>query len=417
MSDESDSYTSVLLPAAEIALFTKDPDSRQAFEALGADWRFARVVLTVHEGDVDAAAAMYKSAASPALVIVQTDDIDNGFSEKLESLAGSCSEGTSAIVVGPVNDVNLYRRLVGMGVSDYLVKPLKTAQLASDIAATLIEQIGASGSRLIVLMGAKGGVGTTSLAEGLAWGVSEKLGQKTFLLDAAGGWSSLSVGLNFEPSATLAEAARAAADGKADNLTRMIYKAGERLFVLSSGGDVMLDDSVDAGSYEALLDYLMAIYPVVILDLSGATAELKRTALTKAHEILLVTTPTLPSVRAARTLIQEIKELRGNNDGNLDVLVNMQGFAPKHEVSKNQIEEGLERKPAAVIPFDPALFVKAESEGRKLTEAKPGAAIMDQILPLVTGILSLPGADAGGEAGSAAKKGGLSGILTKLKTK
>src|SRR5690606_23129711 len=112
----------------------------------------------------------------------------------------------------PVNDVNLYRKLIGMGVSDYLVKPVQQEELSNDIAASLIERIGASGSRLIVMMGAKGGVGTTVLSEGLAWGLSEDLGQKTFFLDAAGGWSTLPVGMDFEPATTLADALRAAVD-------------------------------------------------------------------------------------------------------------------------------------------------------------------------------------------------------------
>ncbi len=417
MSEEDKSYTAVLLPSATVALYTVDDESKAAFQSLEDDWRFARVTLEVFEGDVDAAIKAYQETESPDLVIVQTESIDEAFSGQLEALSGHCAEGTSAIVIGPVNDVNLYRKLVGMGVSDYLVRPVDTKTLGNDIGATLLDQIGARESRLIAFMGAKGGQGVTVLAEALAWGVSDKLDQKTFLLDTAGGWSTLSVGLDFEPSTTLNEAVRVAVEGNEDSLSRMIFKASEKLSVLSSGGDVMLDDSVAPDKFEILLDYLMAIYPVVIVDLSASTSALRRMVLTKAHEICLVATPTLPSVRATRTLLQEIKELRGNSDEAVDVIVNMQGLAPKHEVLKGQIEDGIERKPAAIISYEPDLFIRTESEAKKLLDDKAGAEIVDKLLPLARKLLAGTGSDTVNTDAEASTKGALGQFLDKLKAK
>ena len=414
MSEEDKSQTSVLLPSARVALFATDAETKDAFHALESDWRFARVTLESFDGDVEVATKHYSANVAPELVIVQTETIDDGFTERLEALAGYLSENTSAIVIGPVNDVNLYRRLIGMGVSDYLVKPIQTGPLGDDIAKTLIESIGVSDSRLIAFIGAKGGVGATTLAEALAWHVSGDLAQKTFLMDAAGGWSTLSVGMNFEPSTTLAEASRAAAEGNEDSLTRMIHHAADRLDVLSSGGDVMLEDIVDPGQYEALLEYLMGLYPVVLADLSCGTAALKRAILSRAHLTFLVTTPTLPSVRAARTLLQEIKELRGGNIENVEVILNMQNFAPKSEVPKGQIQEGLERPPSIVIPFDSEIFVGTESEAARLGEHKGATEIVRDILKPIRALLSLP---AGGGADDGGKKGGLGQILTKIKAK
>lgn len=412
MSDGDKSYTTVLLPAARVALFTRDSETRTTFEAIARDWRFARVEMKIYDGDAETAAQMYQAEASPALVIVQTDSIDDGFTQKLEALSAHCAEGTAAMVIGPVNDVNLYRKLIGMGVSDYLVRPVKQDEMSNDIAASLIERIGATGSRLIVTMGAKGGVGTTVLTEGLAWGVSENLAQKTFLLDGAGGWSTLAVGMNFEPATTLADALRAAIDNKQDSLSRMMFKASDRLTVLSSGGDVMLEDAVAPEHFEYFLDYIMATYPVVLVDLSAAPVGIKNVVLRRAHEILLVTTPTLPAVRAARTLLHEIRELRGGADANIDLIVNMHNLAPKHEVSKAQIEEGLERAIGAMIEFDPGLFVSTESAAKKLTADKAGAAIVDALLPLARKVLAIAGGEPANEDDG---RKGIGGLLSKLK--
>ncbi|MCB1556395.1 MAG: type II secretion protein ATPase [Alphaproteobacteria bacterium] len=416
MSETEKSYTSVLLPGARVAFFTHDDTSKAAFLSFEKDWRFARIALEVYDGDVDTAIETYGNTTSPDLVIVQTDDVSGAFTAKLESLAGSCAEGTAAIVVGPVNDVNLYRKMVGMGVSDYLVKPLDPEAFANDVAVTLLEKVGAKDSRLIALMGAKGGVGTSVLAQALSWGLADSLGQKTFLMDAAGGWSTLSVGMDFEPATTLIEAGRAAYEGKEDSLTRMIHTAAEKLFVLSSGGDVMLDDPVSTDYYEALLDYLMAVYPFVVVDLSGAVPALKRTVCSRAHRIGLVTSPVLSSVRATRSLTQEIRELRGGSETDISLILNMRGIGAKNEVPKKQIQEGVEQDIIADIAFNPALFFKTEAEGRKWSGVKEGAVIVESLLPLVQDMLAvLPGGDEPGGKGKTGKQAGvLGGLLGKL---
>lgn len=416
MSDDDRSYTSVLLPSARVTLFTRDAETRAAFDAIRQDWRFARVTLDVVDGDVNDAINTYSSYASPDLVIIQTEEIAGGFTDRLEALGGVCNEGTAAIIIGPVNDVNLYRRLVNLGISDYLVKPIKAEYLGNDIAGTLLKKIGATGSRLIALMGGKGGVGVTAISQTLAWATSDMLGQKTFLLDASGGWSTLSVAIGFEPAATLAEAARAAVENNEDSLSRMIHEASDKLFVLSSGSDVMLEDNVPPEHYEALLNYLMGIYPVVIVDLSQSPSALRRVVLTKANRIIMVTAPTLPSVRATRTLLQELKDLRGGTNDAAEIVVNMQGYSAKNEVSKSQIEQGLDRHVAAMIPFETELFVTIESQGKKIHEDKEGALIAERLLRIVRDVI----ADTGSEVVKSdedKKSGKLSGLLTKLKVK
>lgn len=406
--------TSILLPAAGVDLFIRDPETAAAARALAEDWRFARVTLNIVEGDVENAIAAYERAPSPALLIVETDTTDESFVSRLETLSGLCSEGTSAVIVGPVNDVNLYRSLTSMGVSDYLVRPVPQETLSEVIAGTLIDRLGAAGSHLIAMVGAKGGVGTSALAQALAWGVAEELDQKTFFLDVAGGWSSLSVGMQFDPATTLPEAARAAAARDEDTLKRMLFKAGNRLSVLASGADAMLDPSISAQQLEDILDMVMTSYPVVIVDLSGAVPSLQRTVMNRAHELIVVTTPTLPSLRSARSLMQEIKVLHGGSAEGIDLVVNMQGLAPGKEVPKADIASALECVPAAILPFDPKLFIGLESEGRNLMEDKAGYDIVSALLPLASRILPGSAESAGSDTPDS---GGIGRLLSKIKPK
>jgi len=380
------SETNTLLPTASVDFYIKDEQTSQAALALADDWRFARVKINVYESDVDGAIAQYQDSTSPDLIIIETDSTGDDFTESLGHLSAYCEENTNAIVVGPVNDVDLYRNLTQMGVSDYLVRPVPLETMSEIIAATLIKELGTSGSRLITVLGAKGGVGSSALAQGLAHGLAD-LDHKTFLLDAAGGWSSLGVGMGFEPVATLAEAVKAAAAKDQDILNRMLHKVNDKLTVLATGADAMLEASVHAQQYEELLDFIMQSYPVVIVDLSDSIPSLKKAVIGRSHQITLVTTPTLPSLRATRSLIQEVKLLQDGKSDQIDVLVNMAGMIPAKEVPLKDIEAALEMKPKVTIPFDAKLFVGSENEGRRLADDKVGADVVNRLMPLTESLL------------------------------
>lgn len=408
--------TAVLLPESSIAVFSKDKETLESARALESDWRFARVVAGVEEGGIDSAIQSYQEFESPDLLIIQTDTIDEAFTAKLEELAAHCGEGTAAIVIGPENDVNLYRRLIDMGISDYLVKPIMADVMAEIAAKTLIEKLGVKGSRLIAFIGAKGGVGTSLLCQAAACGVAQFNEQKTFLLDTCGGWSTLSVGLGFEPSTTLTEAARAAEAQDEDSLNRMIFKASERLSVLASGGDMMLDHNLGAEQLEMMIDMLMAKYPVVFIDLSQSPQALQRTVLARAHQINVVSTQSLVSLRQGRSLIQEIKDVRGGDEDGIELIINMQGLASGQEVPKGDIESAMDLKVSAFIAFEPKIFQGNESESRKITDDKDGESLIKKtILPIIRKVVV-----GGVEAPEAAQDEGkslLGGLMGKLSSK
>lgn len=414
MTDAVNQGTFVLLPSAGVAVYSRDRETLDAARGLEDDWRFARVQIQVEEGDIEIATNAYKEFSSPDIVIVQTDTIDEDFVKKLESLGSQCNEGTAAIVIGPVNDVYLYRRMIDMGISDYLVRPVKTEILADVIAKTVIEKIGVTGSRLIAFTGAKGGVGTSTIAQAAAWSVSDILGQKAILMDTAGGWSTTGVGLGFEPSTTLAEAARAAGNKDEDSIKRMLFRASDKLSVLASGGDVMLEAPIEAGQLEDLLTMLMATYPVVIADLSHSSETLKNAVLSKASQIVIVSTPSLTSLRLARSLIQEIKEHRGGEVGGIEMIVNMQGIAPKNEPTKKDIEQVMEFKISSIIPFNPEVFMILESQSKKIIGDKDGEdMVRKNILPILQNSLSIAVSESE-ETSKKDKAGFFSGMLGKV---
>lgn len=415
-SQQGNAASGTLLPEASVAVFSTDAETQSVVHVLQQDWRYARVKMDKQDGDIDRAIQMYQEVESPDLIIIQTDHMDEGFTAKLENLAGHLEEGTAAVVIGPVNDVYLYRRMIDMGISDYLVRPIKPEVLSDVIARTLIDRMGVSGSHLIGFVGSKGGVGTSVLTQAAAYGAADMLGQKTMLLDISGGWSTLSVGVGFEPAATLLEAVRVAYGQDEESLKRMLYHATDRLDVLATGADMMLESQVTAAQIEELIDMLMAKYPVVMVDMSHGPDILKRAVIDRAHQINVVSSLNLVALRQARSLLQEIKDVHGADESNIELILNMQGAAPSHEVSKSDIEKAMDLSISSCVPFVPKVFQSCENESRKVTGDKDGRDIVSaHILPVLQKTL---GIDAPKDSTAQAASGGfLDGLLKKISSK
>ena len=91
----------------------------------------------------------------------------------------------TVIAIGDRNDVGLFRDLINNGVSDYLVKPI--AQRCSKVAAERRRAPQGHPSdrfgRLVAVAGARGGVGTTTLATGVAWTIAHRRRRRVALVD------------------------------------------------------------------------------------------------------------------------------------------------------------------------------------------------------------------------------------------
>lgn len=379
MSEASKS-NAVLLPSATVDVFAVDEDTQKKLGALTEDWRFARVNLTVEMGGMDAAIEKYKEYSSPDLIIIGTDDISDGFTDRLGDLSEHCVEGTEAVIIGPKNDVTLYRDLVGMGVRDYLVRPVEAEVVVDVIAKTLFDKIGVSDSRLVAVIGAKGGVGTTSVAQMLAWDISEEFSLKTMLMDAAGGWSTLGLTFGIESAGPLAEGLRYAKDGTDDDLKRMMSDVSDHLTVFACSGDELLSFTPEREGYEKAIDRIMKTYPVVVVDLSHAPHSVAMRMIERAHEVLVVTTPGLTSLRSARTLLKEIKGYHGDDSEMVDLIVNMKGKFGNKEISEGDIETALDHEPSCFIPYLPHVFSEAESTGQPLAKVKDGQELPARLM-------------------------------------
>jgi pilus assembly protein CpaE len=188
MSLASENPASGLLPVAivpriNIGVFCDDPRTEQAMQAAAGDRRMSRAHVDIHSGGIIGAARHYANEASPNLIIVESRGSQSEIMSQLAELAEVCGAGTKVVVVGHVNDIVLFRELMKNHVSDYWVAPLTSLRIIEAVATLYNDPKAAPLGRVLAFVGAKGGVGSSTLAHNVAHATSHRFDLETILTD------------------------------------------------------------------------------------------------------------------------------------------------------------------------------------------------------------------------------------------
>src|SRR5260370_451937 len=148
--------------------FVNDPNSEEVLKTAFREEAPGAVL----RGDITKAVQHLSGTRSPRILVVDISDVELPVTE-VHRLADVCEPGVSVIVVGTRDEVGLYRDLLQAGVADYIVKPLTDSLVtrALNVAKGGPEPtpISRTLGKVIAFVGARGGVGTTTMALNLAW--------------------------------------------------------------------------------------------------------------------------------------------------------------------------------------------------------------------------------------------------------
>ena len=166
---------------------------------------------TIKSGGIAKAIQLLGVERSPESIIVDISGADMPAS-RVHDLAQVCEPGVTVIAIGDRNDIGLYRDLVQAGVSEYIVKPV-TPQL---LAKALFPQPGAAEGnpisrklgKMVAFVGARGGVGTTTLAINLAWYLANRQNRRILLFDLDLQNGDCALALNLKTDTRLARSPR-----------------------------------------------------------------------------------------------------------------------------------------------------------------------------------------------------------------
>ncbi|HJW42121.1 MAG TPA: pilus assembly protein CpaE [Rhizomicrobium sp.] len=380
------------VPRISIAAFVEFPDTGAALQRAGSDRRLAKAHLNVQLGGINAAIEHFQGQVTPNLLLVETRLNGQAALEELDRLAEVCDPSSKVVVVGRVNDVELYRELMRRGAAEYLVAPLNPLHLIEVISGLYSDPEAAPIGRVISFVGARGGVGSSALSHNVGWCIAEELAINTTIIDFDLPFGTTGLDFNDEPSQGVADALSAPERLDDVLLDRLLVKRGDHLSIFSTAAAIDREYEAAADAYESVLDAVRQSTPCVIVDVPHLWTPWVKATLIGSDDIVLVATPDLASLRNAKNIVECLRQSRPN-DTPPRLVINQVGVAKRPEIPVKDFAETVGIEPAFVMPFDPHLFGQAANNGQMLNELAPKspvAAGIRRLAELATGRVPQP---------------------------
>jgi len=364
--------------------FVTDEVTRSQLERAAQDAGFAGEVYV--GGTDDALATLAEVVPARFLVLDLADRTD--LVEAVNAFAEVCQPDTRVLVLGVVNDVAVYRALIDLGVSDYLVKPVAGPQLTEAMARLgaaaepdKVQKTSPAVRRGTVtgVLSARGGAGASTVAVNLAWALSVEAPGKCALVDLDLRFGTAAMMLDLEPGRGFKEALDN--PGRIDSLfmERAMVRATDNLSLLAGEEDVSAEPAVAEGALDVLFDKLTGAFDHVVADLprwrlGDHVKHLDR--------LFLVTEPTLAGLRDALRLKDAALTLAGA-DLPVQIVLNKGGAAKKGELTETDAVKGGLPKPAYVLPDEIKVQAQAQATGKPMVKIAPRAKASRVIVEMV----------------------------------
>ncbi len=375
------------VPRVSIQVFCESADVATIVQSAASDRRMRKAHVKQNMGGSAAAVEAYRKAPTPNVIILEAQASRDTLLDQLDELSKYCDPGTKVIVLGKVNDILLYRQLITRGVSEYLVWPFNAVEFVSAISNLFRGPNSKPVGRIVCVVGAKGGVGASTIAHNVAWHLATGLEMSTVVADFDLPFGTAGLDFNQDPPQGVAEAVFAPERVDTNLVDRLLSKCGENLSLLAA--PAMLDRLYDFGenSFDSLVDSLRASTPWVVLDIPHVWNGWTRRMLIGGDDVIVVAAPDLANLRNAKNILDNISSARPH-DHPPRLILNGVGMQKRPEISVADFAKTIEVEPIAVIPHDAKLFGAAANNGQMIAEVDPksrAAEVFTSLANLIAG--------------------------------
>lgn len=369
------------IPRISIQSFCETPAVADTLKAVAADRRLAKAHVSINMGGIPAAITHFQGNPTPNLIIIETAASQAALLAEIDQLAETCDAGTKVIVIGWLNDVILYRELLKRGVSEYLVAPVKVLELLESISNLYNDPEAGPVGFVYAFVGAKGGVGSSTVCHNTAWALSQSLRADVTIADFDLPFGTTGLDFNQDPIQGIADALSSPERLDEVLLDRLLTKCSEHLSIFAAPAVLDRAYDISADASDAVIDVVRQTVPYVVLDLPHTWTEWSKRLLLQADEVVITAAPDLANLRNAKNIIELLRAER-KNDNPPHLVLNMTKVPKRPEIARKEFEQALEISAVAEIEFDAETFGQAANNGQMIQELNSKAKAVQQFRDL-----------------------------------
>jgi len=250
------------------------------------------------------------------------------------------------------------------GANEFLTWPPARETLDDAIRRMAARVEAAPGDRspttTLSFFGAKGGVGTTTVAVNCAVEIARLTNRATLIVDLKPGLGEVSLFLGLRSRYTLLDALDNVHRLDAEFLRDLVVKHKSGLELLAGSATFERPGASDSGAVEEVFRILGRYYEYIVIDVGNEITPCSTAALYASDSICVVTNPDVPSVRNAQRVLEKIAQL-GTSSERVRVLLNR--AAEPFPIPLPQIEGAVGHQIAHVFPSDYKVVSSALNSG------------------------------------------------------
>ena len=269
---------------------------------------------------------------------------------------------------------------MSQGISEYIVAPVNQLQIIDVLNGMFQDPEANPVGKVLAFVGAKGGVGSSTIAHNVGWMFSRHYAVDTVITDLDMAFGTAGLNFNQDGGQGIAEALGSMDRVDQTMLNRLLTKYNDRLSLLMAPGSIDREVEIEAEALETVLNVIRANVPSVIVDVPNIWTPWTKNVLVQADDVIITATPELACLRNAKNLIDMLKAARPN-DNPPRLIMNQVGIPKRPEIPVAEFSKALGIEPVVIIPFDPQTFGTASSNGQMIEEV---AAKSDAAAALVT---------------------------------
>lgn len=376
--DDEETHQKVMqIPQISIQAFYENTGTAQLLQASANDRRMSSTHITMQAGGIIAAKEFYKNIPTPNLIIIESRLGQNELLAALDDLASVCDADTKVCIMGHENDIMLYRGLVSKGVSDYLVLPISPLKLIESIYNIYHDPQSEPLGKKFAFFGAKGGVGSSSLAHNLAYTIAYNMNDSVGVVDMDFAFGTLGLNFNQDPAQDLADLLKTPDRIDIATIDKMMLKHGGYLNLLPNITSIERSTETSVAAVSNLLQCMSQSVANSIVDLPHIWNDWVKSTLVQADQIIITATPDLASLRNTKNIVDFLKVSRGQDKDPI-IVMNQIGMLKKPEIKCKDFSDTVGVPIMTEIAYNPQLFGTAANNGQMLQEFAKNEKVLNQ---------------------------------------
>jgi pilus assembly protein CpaE len=310
------------------------------------------------------------------------------------------------IMMSVQSEADYLRRSMLAGAMDFLTKPFTSEELSSSIhrvyemgasrRAAMPKRLepgrpegpaqaegmaghGPTHGKLLLVFSPKGGTGCTTVACNLAIALREATSGKVALVDGSLQFGDVEAMLNLQGNRSFADVMARLDDLDFDLLNAILAPHGSGIQALAAPSSPEISDTVSSHDLKRVLSLLVQELDYVVLDTWSYLDDLVLAAMDQADRVLLVLTPEIPAVKAAKQFL-EIAEALSYPQQRIDLILNK--VIPRDGIRAEQLERSMRHKILAQLDLDPRGMRQAINQGLPLIMVQPRHPLSEAFVEL-----------------------------------